>query len=158
MYGTLAGSDSCWAVLQTKERKLGKEFLLAEKYLRPTHNFHPRRSPIQIKCRQAFALLKGVGGRVGWGPGEGPEGVQLYIRFVKATPPRNGVRLHLTFQRLASLVGIGHESWMGPRGRTGRRIAKIPQAKQVSEKYPNSFSFNIDTSQQESKPVRASHI
>ena len=37
------------------------------------------------------------------------EGVQLYIRFVKASPPQNGVRLHLTFQRLASLVGIGHE-------------------------------------------------
>ncbi len=26
-----------------------------------------------------------------------------------ASPSRNGVRLHLTFQRLASLVGIGHE-------------------------------------------------
>ena len=68
-----------------------------------------QRSPIQIKCRQAFALLKGVGGRRGWGPGEGAEGVQLYIRSVKASPPRNGVRLHLTFLRLASLVGIGHE-------------------------------------------------
>ena len=51
-------------------------------------------------------------------PGEGPEGVQLYIRFVKATPPRNGVRLHLTFLRLATLVGIGHEiatPWALPR-------------------------------------------
>ena len=55
-------------------------------------------------------------GRVGWGPGEGAEGVQLYIRFEKATPSRNGVRLHLTFLRLASLVGIGHEKG-GVRGR-----------------------------------------
>ena len=55
---------------------------------------------------------------MGWGPGEGPEGVQLYIRFEKASPPRNGVRLHLTFLRLASLVGIGHEiatPWPLPR-------------------------------------------
>ena len=35
--------------------------------------------------------------------------VQLYIRFEKASPSRNGVRLHLTFLRLATLVGIGHE-------------------------------------------------
>ncbi len=35
--------------------------------------------------------------------------VQLYIRFEKALPFRNGVRLHLTFLRLAALVGIGHE-------------------------------------------------
>ena len=35
--------------------------------------------------------------------------VQLYIRFEKALPFRNGVRLHLTFLRLASLIGIGHE-------------------------------------------------
>ena len=35
--------------------------------------------------------------------------VQLYIRFEKASPSRNGVRLHLTFLRLASLVGISHE-------------------------------------------------
>ena len=33
-----------------------------------------RRGPTGIKCRQAFALLKGVGGRRGWGPGEGAEG------------------------------------------------------------------------------------
>ena len=39
--------------------------------------------------------------------------VQLYIRFDSASPFRNGARLHLTFRRLASLVGIGHE---GPRG------------------------------------------
>ena len=35
--------------------------------------------------------------------------VQLCIRFDSASPSRNGVRLHLTFLRLASLVGIGHE-------------------------------------------------
>ena len=43
--------------------------------------------------------------------------VQLYIRFKKAAPSRNGVRLHLTFLRLASLVGIGHEGpGEGPEG------------------------------------------
>ena len=50
--------------------------------------------------------------------------VQLYIRFEKASPSRNGVRLHLTFLRLASLVGIGHE---GPgKGQRANRNALAP--------------------------------
>ena len=47
--------------------------------------------------------------------------VQLYIRFEKASPSRNGVRLHLTFLRLATLVGIGHEGpGEGAEGECGR--------------------------------------
>ena len=41
-----------------------------------------------------------------------PAGLRAYNYTsvsTSASPPRNGVRLHLTFQRLASLVGIGHE-------------------------------------------------
>ena len=85
----------------------------------PTHHpssaTHPNRN--QMPSGICSAKKRFVG-RGGWGPGEGPEGVQLYIRFVKATPSRNGVRLYLTFLRLATLVGIGHEiatPWALPR-------------------------------------------
>ena len=62
--------------------------------------------PTGIETRKGFVLLKSVL----WVDG----GVQLYIRFEKASPPRNGVRLHLTFLRLASLVGIGHDTTIHP--------------------------------------------
>ena len=99
--GTLTGSDSCWAVSQTKEIELGEEFLLAKKKLRPIQNHSRAKKPNTNQMPSGICTAK----RRLWVDGD----VQLYIRFVKATPSQNGVRLHLTFQRLATLVGIGHE-------------------------------------------------
>ena len=50
-----------------------------------------------------------------------------------ASPPRNGVRLHLTFLRLATLVGIGHEA-PGKGQRANRNaLGPSPGLKAVKE-------------------------
>ena len=76
----------------------------------PLMKFIPRRSPIQIEARQ---------------------GLQQYIHSKKVAPPWNGVRLHLTFLRLATLVGIGHE------GTSSAQQTNYPTHHPSSATHPN---------------------
>ena len=111
-----AAFSTNWAVTRKRECASGVEFLLAKKKFCPTHFLSLATRPNTNQMPSGICTAK----RRLWV-------VQLYIRFEKALPPRNGVRLHLTFHRLASLVGIGHEWGWGPgKGQRANRNALAP--------------------------------
>ena len=68
MCETLPGFDSCWAASPKDESEMDEFYSPAKELLDQIKIIQKRRSPIQIKCRQAFALLKGVCGWMGMGP------------------------------------------------------------------------------------------
>ncbi len=70
MCGTLTGSDSCWAASQTKESKLGEEFLLAEKYRCPTQNLPSAARPNTNQMPSGICTAK----RRLWVEGDGAPG------------------------------------------------------------------------------------
>ena len=109
-----AAFSTNWAASPKREYELGEEFLLVKKKLRPTHFLFWATQPYRNRSPAGLRTYR----RRLWV-------VQLYIRFEKASPSRNGVRLHLTFLRLASLVGIGHESgWDPGEGAEGNFLQK----------------------------------
>ena len=108
-----AAFSTNWAVTRKRECASGVEFLLAKMKFCPTHFLSLATQPNTNQMPSGICTAK----RRLWVDGV----VQLYIRFEKASPPRNGVRLHLTFLRLAPLVGIGHEGLgEGAEGECGR--------------------------------------